>query len=177
MAKNDPQYVKLADRLVRQIVADIDGGTGWSISGLDVKEFPSDDYPLSQNFVRGGLNRGVLEPATEEDYEAVQAASSDLFEATGVEVIPNKVQGYYSEEAVVGEAENDRLRIEAQRGIGDGLGRLDYEADRARKEANIAAHEASVAEETGKGAKKAEKAADDAAAEAEAAAKAADAKK
>src|SRR6478736_5511198 len=160
MAKNDPQYVKLADRLVRQIVADIDGGTGWSISGLDVKEFPSDDYPLSQNFVRGGLNRGVLEPATEEDYEAVQAASSDLFEATGVEVIPNKVQGYYSEEAVVGEAENDRLRIEAQRGIGDGLGRLDYEADRARKGAN-----------------KAEKAADDAAAEAEAAAKAADAKK
>lgn len=66
---NDPQYVRLTNRLGLQMVADVTGGSGWSISGLDVKEFPDDEDEAA--YVRVQLGRGVLEPATKAEYEEV----------------------------------------------------------------------------------------------------------
>jgi hypothetical protein len=45
----------------------VDTVSGWSISGWDIKEFP--DGQLSGSFVRRDLNRGVLEPATSEEFD------------------------------------------------------------------------------------------------------------
>ncbi len=80
MARKLPAYVRLpaeGEVLPVGILADIDGGTGWSISGLDVKETPDDDDP-AQKFVRTALNAGRLEEATKDEFDAVQAAHKEL---------------------------------------------------------------------------------------------------
>lgn len=67
---NDPSYVRLANRLSLQMVADIsEFGSGWSISGLDVKEFPEDID--AARYVRLKLGQGVLEPATKAEFEEI----------------------------------------------------------------------------------------------------------
>lgn len=66
---NDPKYVRLANRLSLQTIADIaEYGSGWSISGLDVKEFPDDE---AARYVRLKLGQGVLEPATQAEFDEV----------------------------------------------------------------------------------------------------------
>jgi hypothetical protein len=66
---NDPKFVRLANRLALQMVADVTGGSGWSIAGLDVKEFPEDEEQAA--YVRVQLGRGVLEVATQAEYDEV----------------------------------------------------------------------------------------------------------
>lgn len=66
---SDPSYVKLPQRLVGGLVADVDGGSQWSISGLDVRGFPED--PAAARFVRASLNAGKLEPATKAEWDEV----------------------------------------------------------------------------------------------------------
>jgi hypothetical protein len=66
---NDPSFVRLANRLALQMVADVTGGSGWSIAGLDVKEFPEDEDQAA--YVRVQLGRGVLEVATQSEYDEV----------------------------------------------------------------------------------------------------------
>lgn len=66
---NDPSFVRLAARLQRGGMADVQG-SGWSISGLNVKEFPSDN-PAAKRFVRKALNDGKLEPASKAEWEEV----------------------------------------------------------------------------------------------------------
>lgn len=65
MATN-PEYVRLADHLVHGLIVDTDG-TGWSISGLDVKPFP--DNREEARFVKRQLNAGKLEAAGVAEYE------------------------------------------------------------------------------------------------------------
>lgn len=68
---NDPSYVRLANRLSLQVIADIsEFGSGWSISGLDVKEFPEDTE--AARYVRLKVGQGVLETATRAEFEEVQ---------------------------------------------------------------------------------------------------------
>lgn len=66
----DPQYVRLATRLSRSVLADV-GGSGWSLSGLDVKEFPS--RPDAKRFCRKALRDGKLEAASKAEYDEVRA--------------------------------------------------------------------------------------------------------
>lgn len=63
---DDPKYVRLATRLSRGMVCDVKG-SGWSISGLDVRQFPT--TPQAARFVRAKLNAGVLEPASKSEWD------------------------------------------------------------------------------------------------------------
>jgi hypothetical protein len=73
---NDPKYVRLPERLLAGNVTDIEGGTGWGISGLDVKEFPED--PDEASFVRDALRSQLLEPATAAEFKRVSDAHARL---------------------------------------------------------------------------------------------------
>lgn len=83
MADN-PKYVRLVMRLSRSHVGDVQGGSGWSISGLHVKPFPevteraSDKTKAAAKFVTNMLRRGVLEAASSAEYEEVMAAQEDM---------------------------------------------------------------------------------------------------
>lgn len=61
-----PKYVRLTNRLSTGLIVDMD--SGWSISGRDVQPFPEDADQA--RYVKGRLNQGVLEPASEEEYDA-----------------------------------------------------------------------------------------------------------
>lgn len=68
----DVQYVRLPERLIAGNVTDVLGGSGWGISGLDVKEVPDrDDEPEAWQFVIDTLRAGHLEEAAPEEFEAV----------------------------------------------------------------------------------------------------------
>lgn len=66
---SDPQYVRLASRVSNGTQVDLN--TGWSISGMDVKPFPSDNTAAAA-FVRSRMQRNILEPASAAEYEDVQ---------------------------------------------------------------------------------------------------------
>jgi hypothetical protein len=64
---NDPQFVRLNDNLADHgSLADVTG-SGWSIGGMDVQEFP--DEEVAAAYVRGKLRLGVLEPASRAEYD------------------------------------------------------------------------------------------------------------
>lgn len=70
---SDPKYVRLSVHRSRTMLADVAGGTGWKISGLDVKSFPSN--AREADFVRRNLRSGNLEPASRAEYEEVTEAA------------------------------------------------------------------------------------------------------
>lgn len=77
-----PSHVRLAERLNRGIVADVENGSGWSIAGLDVKEVPNaQDEPVAFAFVERNLRQGKLEAATAGEYQDVQEANGVIAEA------------------------------------------------------------------------------------------------
>ncbi len=79
---NTPKYVRLAERLNRSIVADVESGSGWSIAGLDVKEVPDPKTePVAYKFVTDNLRNGKLEASNASEYEVVQAANAKVAEA------------------------------------------------------------------------------------------------
>lgn len=69
---DDPKYVRLATRLSRGMVCDVEG-SGWSISGLDVRQFPEGN--VASRFVRSKLNAGLLEPASKSEWEEAHDTS------------------------------------------------------------------------------------------------------
>lgn len=77
---NDPKYVMLANRLTNGMVADIEG-SGWSISGLDVKEFPSTEG--AARFVRHALREGKLEPSSRAEFDEVQEHHKNVAKVPG----------------------------------------------------------------------------------------------
>lgn len=77
-----PSHVRLAERLNRGIVADIEGGSGWSIAGLDVKKVPDEKKePGAHRFVTTALRQGKLEAASAGEYQEVQEANGLIAEA------------------------------------------------------------------------------------------------
>lgn len=102
---NDPKYVMLANRLTGGILADIEG-SGWSISGLDVKEFPSTDG--AARFVRHALREGKLEPSSRSEFDEVQALHGDV----------SKVPGH-QESKLMGEAMRANRKLAESRGLDD----------------------------------------------------------
>lgn len=66
---NDPKFVRLADHMSDRTISDIAGGSGWSISGRDVRPFPK--RADQQRFVRQKLAANLLEPAGKAEFDEV----------------------------------------------------------------------------------------------------------
>lgn len=118
MPNDDPQYVRLANRLSRGILADVEG-SGWSISGLDVKEFPKDNTNAAR-FVRHALRDGKLEPASRAEHEEVQSEVEALNDVT------------HQEAKVMGAALDGHARLSESRSSAD-EGDDEDEEDRLRQ--------------------------------------------
>lgn len=71
MPATTPKYVRLTQHMLLGCHVDIN--TGWGISGRDVQEVP--DNPAVQAFVRAAQSRGILEEASEEEYNEIQEAN------------------------------------------------------------------------------------------------------
>lgn len=115
--KNLPAYVRLpaeGEVLPVGILADIDGGTHWSISGLDVRPVPEDDDP-AQRFVRKALNDGLLEEATAAEFKVVQNAQSELAKLAPN---PSDTPKPWDEPAIANAARRHRAKIVAARVAG-----------------------------------------------------------
>lgn len=67
----DPKFVRLSQAQSRGILADV-SGSGWSISGRDVRPLP--DSLDSLRFVRKHLRSGRLEAASLAEYEEAHPA-------------------------------------------------------------------------------------------------------
>lgn len=104
MANSDPKYVRLSNRLSFGMQADVDG-SGWSISGLDVKEFPSGE--AAARYVRKMLRDGKLEPASRAEFDEVQEGNKTV----------EKVS--HQESQVQGEAMRAHRALLESRGIGE----------------------------------------------------------
>lgn len=100
-----PSYVKLRDP--NGLLVDVDG-SGWSISGVDVLPFPSDDERAAQAFVRSRLNLNVLVEASEKDYNAVQKTTKRLAE---VAATPEGQLSAWQENRVQAEARKVRQAL------------------------------------------------------------------
>lgn len=78
----DPKFVRLAEHLADSTIVDIAGGSGWSIAGRDVQEFPEEDQQAAR-FVRSRLVQGLLESAGRAEFDEVQAVAEAVAEAAG----------------------------------------------------------------------------------------------
>jgi hypothetical protein len=109
----DPKYVRLVDRMARSTQVDL--VSGWSISGLDVKEFPEDSR--AQAYIRDAIRRGTIEACSRSEYDEVNDGDHDFLAQANVSVKPLEVEGTFQEAHVAGLAENRRHEIEAARGL------------------------------------------------------------
>lgn len=73
---NDPKYVRLADHMSDSALADVQGGSGWSISGRQVREFPTKDDQA--RFARSQLVHGLLEPASKAELDEMKKSDEEL---------------------------------------------------------------------------------------------------
>lgn len=116
---NDPQYVRLVDRMARSTQVDLN--SGWSIAGLDVRPFPEDDEPAAQKYVREAIRRGTIEGCSQAEYEEVYGEEGtnnlDFLEQAGYERKPPEVQEEFQVAGVRALADQARHRIEAARGL------------------------------------------------------------
>lgn len=110
---NDPQFVRLVDRMARSTQVDLN--SGWSIAGLDVKEFPEDE--LAQDYVRSAIRRGTLEPCGQSEYDAVNDHDLDFLGKAGITVKEVEIEGHFQEGHIAALAEDTRHRIESSRGL------------------------------------------------------------
>lgn len=77
---NDPKYVRLASHMQRSMLADITGGSGWSISGTTVLPFPPRTRRDQQRFVRQKLAAGMLEVASKAELDEQMEANEQYDE-------------------------------------------------------------------------------------------------
>lgn len=90
MATN-PQYVRLPERLLSGNVTDVVGGSGWGISGFDVKEFPDEnDDPVAYAFVKDAVRAGLLEEASTAEFKSVQKAINAVSEVAALALPANQ---------------------------------------------------------------------------------------
>lgn len=109
---NMPSYVRLAPRLTKGMVADLD--SGWTIGGLDVRKTPDKKAtPGAYKFVRKALADGRLEAASQAEWEEVH----DTEEIEGESLIGRpRASALNSQEAHVQRAAAEgRKRIEQSR--------------------------------------------------------------
>lgn len=66
-----PNYVRLAPRLTRGMIADVEN-SGWTIAGLDVRKVPDKSKnPAAHKFIRKALADGRLEGASQAEWDEV----------------------------------------------------------------------------------------------------------
>lgn len=109
----DPQYVRLAVRMQTGMLVDT-FGSGWSISGMDVRKFPEDSNRKAQKFVRAELNDGKLEPASLAEWDEVHdpaLAEAVLAQNPGFKENASGFQEAHLQQA----AADSRRRLEASR--------------------------------------------------------------
>jgi hypothetical protein len=132
---SDPKYVRLNNELVYSRSLVVDTYSHWSISGLDVKAFPDPErHPAQAEFVRDALRRGLIEVASQAEFEEVQAAHKfDGHAAAGVSLKPLEVEGATHNEANLVNAADAAASDMERRRLG-----LDNNQEAARLEALIA---------------------------------------
>lgn len=118
MPNEDPQYVRLATRLSKGMVCDV-MGSGWSISGLDVRKFPEGN--VAQRYVRAQLNAGKLEPASKAEYEEAHDTSLE-------EEVLRQNPDYREKASAVQESRVQLVAQEAQAKLAAGRD-ADYDAE------------------------------------------------
>lgn len=161
MAKNDPQFVRLSDITCHGIMVDVEGGSLFSLSGMEVKPFPDADvFPDQARFVRDKIRVGHIEEASEEEYKEQKEAAAQI-KATHVAQLQDRLA---SDTADVQEGDVQTLvrglqnRIVARRNgkdpgpLDDGMrpGELEEREEKAQ-EAARAAQESSQASTRGRG--------------------------
>lgn len=109
MATN-PNFVRLARRLTHGMVADLD--SGWSIAGLDVRKFPSDDK-AARKFVKKALADGRLEVASQVEWDEVHDTDDFQDEAHNTRATPPTVG--MQEAQIRRKADERRAAIEESR--------------------------------------------------------------
>lgn len=92
------KYVKLAPVLQDRQIADIDGGSLWSISGVEVKEAPADGTPAA-TFVRDMTRQGRIVEASSDEYKAYTAMCEDTIEFVQ-KMRDSKVTGHQETELI-----------------------------------------------------------------------------
>lgn len=109
MAK-DPKYVRLCDRLAfNGSWTDIE--SGFSIGGLDVQEFPSDDKPRQKVAVQKALRQGILEEASKEEFDKIhgEAAPEQTVEYRQIVEVP------FQEQQIRDKNANQHVEVRAAR--------------------------------------------------------------
>lgn len=91
------QYVKLAPALQDRQIADIAGGSLWSISGIEVKEYP--EPQRAADFARDMFRQGRLVEATQAEFDAYTAMCEDTVNFVK-EMRENKVTGHQETELI-----------------------------------------------------------------------------
>lgn len=103
----DPKYVRLRGELQGRCIADIAGGSGWSISGLDVKEVPAGGP--ARAFVRAQLAAGTLVEASDQSFQNVQDVHAES--PTGAGPDPEAPPVHIQEGQVQAHAEQRRQEL------------------------------------------------------------------
>jgi hypothetical protein len=131
---NDPKFVRLVDRMARSTQVDLN--SGWSIAGLDVKEFPADN-DRAASYVRDAIRRGTIEGCSQAEYDEVTENDLDFLSQAGVKVQDVEVPGHFQEGHISALAEETRHSLESARGLSSRG--VSYGDDRIRKKALLAA--------------------------------------
>jgi hypothetical protein len=148
---NAPEFIRLADHMVHGLVVDME--TGWSISGYDVQEFP--EAREQARFVKRQINAGIIEPATQAEFDEAHPESEESEEERDAERMVRLVQAAQgrggTQEHVLRERESrgaaslQRARAKAkaeEEGYDvDDADDIDYAVDKQRREAIIAEQE------------------------------------
>src|SRR5215471_2315257 len=112
----DPKYVRLNDYMSSQTIADIQGGSGWSISGAEVAPFPKEED--AARYVRQQLAVGILEAASKAELDEQKRVSAE-YEAAVAEA-PDQEQAIQSAAAAAQQGNADTAETEASSAEGEG---------------------------------------------------------
>jgi len=75
----DPTHIRLSNNHCHGIVADIEGGSLFSLSGFEVKKFPAEDWQTdAAAWVRQQMRRGVIEAADPSEHEQQQQVAAEV---------------------------------------------------------------------------------------------------
>lgn len=148
---NNPDFVRLSDHMVNGLVVDMD--TGWSLSGYDVAPFPESSQQAK--FVRRKINAGVLETASQAEYDEAHPEGGDVTDEDTAQaeslgrVLGVALRGGGGQEHVLRERESGRhegiKRVRAKETLRSQGVDVDDDDDQSLEELEFAEEEARLA--------------------------------